>query len=71
MLRGLARSLALLPAKTGSLSPWWLAAGLATLLLWTAPRNGQGPETHGLVVQLALWASGRAEPYTRAMLHVD
>jgi membrane-associated phospholipid phosphatase len=71
MLRGLARSHGEWPAQAGAVSPWWLAAGLAALLLWTAPRNGQGPETHGLVVQLALWASGRAEPYTRAMLHVD
>ena len=56
--------------QTGNRSPWWLAAGLATLLLWTAPRNGQSPEAHGLVIQLALWASGRDQPYTRAMLHL-
>jgi len=57
------------PKQAGGVSPWWLAAGLAALLLWTAPRNGQGPETHGLVVQLALWASGREQPFTREMLH--
>jgi len=69
MLHGLAKGHAPWAVQEGAISPWWLAAGLAVLLLWTAPRNGQSPETHGLVVKLALWASGRDQPYTRAMLH--
>jgi membrane-associated phospholipid phosphatase len=52
------------------LSPWPLVVVNVMLLITTAPRGGRaGLETHGLVIQLALWVSGRAEPFTRAMLH--
>jgi membrane-associated phospholipid phosphatase len=52
------------------LSPWPLVVANAMLLIATAPRGGRaGLETHGLVIQLALWVSGRAEPFTRSMLH--
>jgi membrane-associated phospholipid phosphatase len=56
-------------ARGLQLSPWPLVAANLLLLMATAPRGGRGPETHGLVIQIALWASGRAEPFTRAMLH--
>jgi hypothetical protein len=48
-----------------------LALTLGVLLAATAPRgnDNEGPRTHGLVLKISLWASGRAEPYTRAMMH--
>jgi len=49
---------------------WPLVVGNLLVLIATAPRGGRAaPETHGLVVQIALWASGRVEPFSRAMLH--
>jgi len=51
-------------------SPLPLALALVAILAITAPRGGQpGPETHGLIVKMALWASGRAIPFDRYMLH--
>jgi membrane-associated phospholipid phosphatase len=51
-------------------SPVPLALALALILATTAPREGQaGPETHGLIVKMALWASGRSTPFDRNMLH--
>lgn len=50
-------------------SPWPLVVANLLLLTCTAPRTGQGPETHGMVVKIALWASDRTEPFSRAMLH--
>ena len=53
-------------------SPWPLMLAVFLLLTTTAPRDGQqGPETHGLIVNLALWASGQSEPFTRKMLHEE
>lgn len=54
----------------GQTSPLPLALALAVILAISAPRGGQpGPETHGLIVKMALWASGRAAPFDRNMLH--
>jgi hypothetical protein len=50
------------------LAPWPMAVALALLLVLTAPREGYSPETHGVVVNMALWASGRTAPFTRSML---
>lgn len=51
-------------------SPVPLALALTAILAVTAPRGGQpGPETHGLIVKMALWASGRTTPFDRSMLH--
>jgi membrane-associated phospholipid phosphatase len=52
------------------LSPWPIVMGFAVLLAITAPRDGNpGPETHPLIVKIALWASGRSEPFHRISLH--
>jgi membrane-associated phospholipid phosphatase len=54
----------------GRTSPLPLALALVVILAISAPRGGQpGPETHGLIVKMALWASGRAAPFDRSMLH--
>ena len=65
------RALCAMRAQGGFLPRSWpLVVGNLLVLIATAPRGGwAGPETHGLVIQIALWASGRAEPFTRAMLH--
>ena len=40
------------------------------LFALTSPHGDQpGPETHGLITSMALWASGRSTPFTRQMLH--
>jgi membrane-associated phospholipid phosphatase len=52
------------------LSPWPIVMGFTALLAITAPRDGRpGPETHPLIVKMALWASGRSEPFHRNSLH--
>lgn len=61
--------LRLRPLRMRQWSVWPLLAGNVLLLWATAPKGGKGPETHGLVVDIALWMSGRTEPFTRAMLH--
>lgn len=51
-------------------TPWWLPLLLAawlTLLPWRAPPS----PTHGLVVRLSLWVSGRPFPYTREQMLRD
>jgi len=51
-------------------SPLPLALAVLVILAVSAPRGGQsGPETHGLIVKMALWASGRTAPFDRNMLH--
>lgn len=47
---------------------WPMALVFVVVLGITAPRDGRSPEAHGLVVDIALRASGRTEPFTRAML---
>jgi membrane-associated phospholipid phosphatase len=42
---------------------WVGVAVLVALML--APQAGRPAEAHGIVVKLALWASGRSEPFTR------
>jgi membrane-associated phospholipid phosphatase len=56
-------------ARSFRMSPWPLLAANIMLVVATAPRGGRGPETHGLVIKIALWMSGRSEPFSRAMLH--
>lgn len=56
-------------ARSFRMSPWPLLAANILLVGATALRGGRGPETHGLVIEIALWASGRSEPFSRAMLH--
>lgn len=52
------------------LSPWPIVIVFSALLTITAPRDGRpGPETHPLIVKMALWASGRSEPFHRNWLH--
>ncbi len=51
-------------------SMWPVSLALLVIFTVTAPHDGgQGPETHALVIDLALRASGRPEPFTRSMLH--
>ena len=52
------------------LSSWPIVVVFATLLTITIPRDGRpGLETHPLIVKMALWASGRSEPFHRNSLH--
>lgn len=51
------------------LSPWPMGFAFAAALAITAPRDGlPGLETHPLIVKMALWASGRSEPFHRNSL---
>lgn len=61
----LARLLVMAPA---SIPP--VAIIFCILFALTSPHGGEpSPETHGLITQMALWASGRSTPFTRQMLH--
>lgn len=47
-----------------------VAVTFCILFALTSPHGGgPSPETHGLITQMALWASGRSTPFTRQMLH--
>lgn len=70
LLGGAVSALALQAMRPGDARSHWPArAAPFLLLLALAPGGGTYLPTHAWEVDLSLWLSGRARPYTRAHLH--
>lgn len=62
------QSIWLVRQAPGPLSHRWVGV-VVVMALGLTPQVGRPAEAHGLVVKMALLASGRAEPFTREMLY--